>query len=149
MARMINTDDCWLFAGYKNSLGYGQIFTYVGRESSYQYAHRVSYENLVGDIPEGLVIDHLCRVRHCINPDHLEAVTARVNTLRGEGVLVNTRKTHCPRGHEYTQENVQKFGSNNGRRCRQCALERHREYKKNNRDKVNSYLKEYRRRNKK
>lgn len=118
---MINTDDCWLYAGYKNTLGYGQIFA----NRKYQYAHRVSYETFVAPIPEGLVIDHLCSVRCCINPNHLEPVTARVNTLRGEGVLANKRKTHCPKGHEYTRENTQYFGKKRWRRCRQCALARH------------------------
>lgn len=117
----MNIDDCWLYAGYKNELGYGLIF----HNRKYQYAHRVSYETFVGKIPDSYVIDHLCRVRHCINPEHLEPVTARVNTLRGEGVLVNKRKTHCPKGHEYTIENTQYFGSKGWRRCRECALSRH------------------------
>lgn len=124
---MINTDDCWLFAGYKNELGYGQIFTYINQKQGYQYAHRVAYENFVGEIPTGLVIDHLCKVRHCINPLHLEPVTLRVNTLRGDGVLANTRKTKCPVGHDYTAENtyVRKTG---WRQCRECKRAERRAY---------------------
>jgi hypothetical protein len=116
---MINTQDCWLYAGYKNKLGYGTISTYIDKKSGYQYAHRVSYETFVAPIPDGLVIDHLCSVRACINPEHLEPVTASVNTLRGEGVGVNTRKTHCPKGHEYTPDNTVSY-STKWRRCRQC-----------------------------
>lgn len=135
---MINTDDCWLFAGYKNELGYGQIFTYFDRKMSYQYAHRVSYETFVGPIPDGLVIDHLCRFRHCINPEHLEPVTARVNTLRGEGVLMNKRKTHCPKGHPYTDYNTI-FNSRGWRVCRQCDLDRHARYYRANKHKWKVY----------
>lgn len=122
---MINVDDCWLFAGYKNTIGYGQIFYTVNGKTTYQYAHRVSYETFIGAIPNGLLIDHLCSVRHCINPLHLEPVTARVNTLRGKGVSVNKNKTHCPKGHEYTPENTQVYKSG-WRRCRECAILRHR-----------------------
>ena len=114
---MINTNDCWLYAGYKSNLGYGQLWL----DGKRYIAHRVSYETFVKPIPEGLVIDHLCRVRHCINPDHLEPVTSRENTLRGEGVLINKRKTHCPKGHEYTQSNTVSY-SNKWRRCRQCIV---------------------------
>lgn len=124
---MIDTQDCWLFAGYKNNLGYGQVFTYNNGKNGYQYAHRASYETFVQPIPDGLVIDHLCRVRCCINPDHLEPVTARVNTLRGEGVLINTRKTHCPKGHEYTKHNTVSY-SNKWRRCRQCISIKNKAY---------------------
>lgn len=113
-----------LYAGYKNELGYGQIFF----DGKYEYAHRVAYTNAKGAIPDGLVIDHLCRIRCCINPEHLEAVTASVNTLRGYGVLVNKQKTHCPKGHEYTAENTQYY-TTKWRRCRQCAIERYRAYR--------------------
>jgi len=122
---MIDINDCWLYAGYKNELGYGQIFAQGKR----YYAHRVTYETFVQPIPEGLVIDHLCRVRHCVNPAHLEPVTARVNTLRGEGVLANKRKTHCPQSHEYNDKNTQYFNGNNWRRCRQCSIKRHKDYR--------------------
>ena len=126
---MIDTQDCWLYAGYKEEQGYGQIFTYIKRKSGYQYAHRVAYESFVKPIPEGLVIDHLCKVRCCINPDHLEPVTPSVNTLRGDGVLHNKRKTHCPKGHDY-ETNTQFIGKKQWRRCRQCAIERNRAYRK-------------------
>lgn len=126
---MVDINECWLFAGYKNSIGYGQIFYTVNGKSHYQYAHRVSYETFKAQIPKGLVIDHLCSVRHCINPNHLEAVTARENTLRGDGVQVNIRKTRCPKGHDYSMSNTQYFGKKRWRRCRQCAVARHQEYR--------------------
>ena len=125
------TNECWLWAGYINELGYGQHFYTVDGKTKYVYAHRLMYEELVGAIPQGLVIDHLCRVRCCVNPKHLEPVTASVNTLRGEGVGVNKRKTHCPRGHEYTPENTQ-YRNTGWRVCRTCnraRLERQRHAK--------------------
>lgn len=78
-------DGCWLWNGHRESNGYGR-FRHDGRRSG---AHRFAYEAEVGPIPDGLTIDHLCRVRHCVNPAHLEAVTSRENTrrrddLRGE-----------------------------------------------------------------
>lgn len=122
---MINTNDCWLYAGYKDPQGYGRIFYTRNGKTKYEYSHRVSYETFKQPIVDPLVIDHLCKVRHCINPDHLEPVTVRENTLRGDGVLVNIKKTHCPRGHEYTPENTVSY-SNTWRRCRQCIKARNR-----------------------
>lgn len=84
-------------------------------------AHRVAYEMRFGKIPEGLVIDHLCRNRSCVNPDHLEPVTARENTLRGINFsAVNAKKTHCPQGHPLSGENLYVIPSTGGRTCRTC-----------------------------
>ena len=91
------------------------------------YAHRLAYELVKGPISDGLQIDHLCRNRACINPDHLEAVTQRENILRGEGVAaLNARKTHCPQGHAYDEENTLILtGRQAGaRRCQICARDR-------------------------
>lgn len=86
-------------------------------------AHRVSYEVLRGPIPEGMTIDHLCRVRCCVNPDHLEIATVRDNVLRGDGWMAkNARKTHCLRGHELTPDNV--YPCPKGRHCKACWSER-------------------------
>jgi hypothetical protein len=132
---MIDTNKCWLFAGYKNAAGYGECFV-DGRKA---LAHRISYENFVGEIPDGMVIDHLCRVTCCINPDHLEAVTNVENVLRGVGYpAINKRKTHCPSGHEYTEENISKY-SNNYRRCRQCENARNRKYYAAHKEKWKKY----------
>lgn len=110
-------DGCWLWTGNLQSGGYGHAMVGNGRGA---LAHRHVYELLVGPIPEGLHLDHLCRVRNCVRPDHLEPVTPAVNTLRGEGYsAVNARKTHCPNGHEYD------WVRSDGRRwCRICLRER-------------------------
>jgi hypothetical protein len=110
---------CWLWTGAVNPGGYGHIL-YGDKTIS---AHRASYELHVGPIPEGLHIDHLCRVRSCINPDHLEPVTRSENARRG--LTVNhlrdkeLAKTHCPSGHPYSGSNLI-FHTNGGRLCRAC-----------------------------
>lgn len=84
------------------------------------YMARWIYERECGPIPDGLEPDHLCRVRHCVNTDHLEPVTHQENILRGESfAAVNARKTHCPQGHEYTPENIRRQ-RDGGRLCRTC-----------------------------
>lgn len=114
--KQVNTEDCWLFAGNTSTGGYGYICDRFGM----QPAHRVVYQNMVGPIPKGLVMDHLCRVRICINPDHLEPVTDAENILRGIAPsAMNKRKTHCKRGHELSGDNLIEFRG--GRHCRECA----------------------------
>lgn len=95
----VTESGCWIWDSEVNkSHGYG-MFLLNGK---YVRAHRVSYELFKGPIPKGLHIDHLCRVKCCVNPDHLEAVTNRVNVLRGVGATaVNARKETCPYGHKY------------------------------------------------
>ena len=105
---------CWLWMGGTRR-GYG-AFWYKGRTVQ---AHRVSYELYVGMISKDLDLDHTCRVRHCVNPAHLEPVTNKENVLRGEGhTAVNARKTHCPKGHPFTGPNLVLISGK--RRCRQC-----------------------------
>jgi hypothetical protein len=82
-------------------------------------AHRIAYELLVGVLPDGLEIDHLCKVRNCVNPTHLEAVTHWENVNRSGAWEVNRLKTHCKYGHEYTEENTYK--NKNTRECRTCG----------------------------
>lgn len=89
------TSDCWNWTASCDGKGYGQ-FVYKGKLSR---AHRVSYMLFKGEIPEGLDLDHLCRNIKCVNPEHLEAVTRSVNLQRA--ILWQSKKTHCPRGHEY------------------------------------------------
>lgn len=99
LEKIFKTDSCWRWSGSVDRNGYGRMS--VGHVN--RTAHRISYELFKGSIPEGLQIDHLCRVRDCVNPDHLEAVTGRMNTLRGYSPsAIHARKTHCPRGHEYS-----------------------------------------------
>ena len=114
---------CWLWDAFCNPQGYGR-FGVAGRT---EMAHRVSYEFLVGPIPEGLDLDHLCRVRNCVNPDHLEPVTHAENILRGDGGLHNKIKTHCLNGHPYSGENLYVPPSGVGRLCRTCRRENKRE----------------------
>lgn len=112
-------DDCWLFTGSRAGRGkeYGKLTSY-GRTMQ---AHRAMYELLVGPIPEGLTIDHLCRVKLCVRPDHLEPVTMRENLLRADGLAgTNARKTHCPQGHPYSGENLF-ITATGGRACRICG----------------------------
>jgi hypothetical protein len=116
----VEADDagCWIWQGTRNDAGYG-ILTSRGRRLR---AHRVSYIAFVGPIPDGLILDHLCRVRHCVNPAHLEAVTQRENILRGESNSAVTYRTgYCRNGHERIQENLNKRGG-----CMPCRNARRR-----------------------
>ena len=112
--------ECWLWTGAKGGDGYGMHgVTEDGRRYTRQ-VHRLAYTLAVGEIPDGLTIDHLCRNRLCCNPNHLEVVSIRENILRGDGVAANNaRKTHCPRGHEYTEENTYVYRKK--RHCRECG----------------------------
>lgn len=110
--------DCWLWDRGVNQNGYGQFLSRGARKNT--YAHRWAYEALRAEIPEGLVIDHLCRTHACVNPWHLEPVPSRVNWIRGVAPsAINKRKTHCKYGHEFSPENTIRRASG-GRRCRQC-----------------------------
>ncbi len=139
------------------SHGYATVYIGGGRGAKKPYVHRYVYELLVGPIPDGFDIDHLCRVRNCVNPEHLEAVTHRENMLRGDTLAAaNAAKTHCPkghaldgrdthgrycttcdprpghyrdrthckRGHEFTQENTYLEPSGKGRACKTCRTAR-------------------------
>lgn len=112
-------DTCHYFAGKTNWAGYGMVrYSINGKEHS-QIAHRAVYTSEVGEIPEGLVLDHLCRNRICINPDHLEPVTQKENCRRGDTGLHLKSRTVCINGHKYTEENTYRFPD--GRRnCRTC-----------------------------
>lgn len=87
------TEGCWLWTGAINTNGYPAL-TEPGHRGRQVRAHRYAYELLVGPIPEGMQIDHLCEVKRCVNPQHLEPVTAEVNSMRYRG-----KKTHCKHGH--------------------------------------------------
>lgn len=146
----ISPSGCWLWTGTALSHGYA----IVSRQQQHYRLHKVAYEQKFGRVPRGLVLDHLCRVRHCINPDHLEAVTDRVNLLRGVGPSAqNAKKTHCPYGHEYTPENTYIAPSKPTERdCRECIKRRERFHRKEKRqryrtlrrDHYNAYQRRYR-----
>lgn len=125
---------CWLWTGAtKNHNGYGAL-TLRGTPRSVILAHRFAYELLVGPIPDGLQLDHLCRVRHCVNPDHLEPVTQAENVRRGiSPSAVQARKTHCKNGHEFTPENTYVNRNRNERVCRLCMNRAQREYQQRKR----------------
>jgi hypothetical protein len=112
---------CVEWRGAVTSAGYGSVAD--GKGSSL-LAHRVAYEQVFGPIPAGMTLDHLCRNRRCVNPDHLEPVTNRENILRGTSPsAVHARKTHCPKGHSYSAENTytKPRGSRECRTCKRVA----------------------------
>jgi len=95
--------DCWEWTGVRQRNGYGRC----RRGDRDVLVHRLAYQVAVGPIPEGLQVDHLCRNRACIRPDHLEAVSLKVNCHRSDSVGgINARKTRCPKGHPYDAENT-------------------------------------------
>lgn len=133
------TDSCWLWQGALDKDGYGHFTPYRKRKSS----HRYSYEIMVDDIPEGLVIDHLCRVRNCVNPNHLEAVSSLTNILRGYGAAaINRRKAECINGHDLKGDNLYIQKKTNKRFCRACDRRRGAEYERRKRFKENSATKQ-------
>lgn len=124
-------DTCWPWTGARVAAGYGAFFIDRGGPRwVHEGAHRYAYGVSVGPIPEGLVIDHLCRNPPCCNPSHLEPVTQRVNALRGVNSpsAMNAVKTHCKNGHPFDEANtfVQKSGS---RECRICSGELRRRWR--------------------
>lgn len=113
------TGSCWLWRGQLDAYGYGMVRDPRWGKTGTRKAHRLSYAMCIGEIPQGLDLDHLCRVRHCVNPAHLEPVTRRTNLLRGQTIpAANAAKTHCPKGHPYMGHNLIQKAS--GRLCREC-----------------------------
>lgn len=136
MARIVLSDVpfngsvCWVWPGANGPGGYGHIHS----EGRVAITHRVAYEHFIGPIPDGLVLDHLCRVTSCCNPAHLEAVSHLENVRRGLGGDWQRRRTHCPRGHEYAGANVRSYTSRDGYRqrvCRTCKNEASRAKRRN------------------
>lgn len=114
--------DCWEWVGTRDRRGYGKFRVHY----TWWYAHRFAWENLVGPIQESLVIDHLCKNKSCVNPDHLEPVTTGENTRRGiaglHAALSASKITHCPNNHAYTEENTI-YNTYGHRACRTCKNE--------------------------
>lgn len=126
----VRDDGCWVWTGALVN-GYGRFQTGGSRRhgGAVALAHRWLYEQTIGPVPEGLELDHLCRVRSCVNPTHLEPVTTRENQLRGDTLGArNAAKSHCPKGHPYEGANL---GSHRGRRrCLTCHAAAERERKR-------------------
>lgn len=132
-AKVEKTNACWLWQGTKSADGYGRFR--VSENKRLEAAHRYAYGLLVGPIPEGLTLDHLCRNPGCVNPDHLEPVTLRENILRSDGLPArNARKTHCDKGHPFSAENTYLLGGK--RHCRQCGRDRKNQWSARRRERV-------------
>jgi hypothetical protein len=105
-------DGCWEWIACRDRAGYGRLL--VGKSAG--LAHRYIYELMIGPVPEGLELDHLCRNTSCVNPAHLEPVSHQENCRRGRQT---ERKTHCPRGHPYSGDNLY-INPNGSQKCREC-----------------------------
>lgn len=130
MTKIDKQEDCWIWTAAANNMGYGVVNMYpLGNK----LAHRAVYELLKGKIPEGLVLDHLCKTPRCVNPEHLEPVTQKENMYRGDSPRIKRFfATHCVRGHEFTEENSYRQPSKPAhyRQCRKCNKLRWKEYYK-------------------
>lgn len=118
-------DSCWLWMGAVNAYGYGYInLTYAERKATGHHTLMVpsfALEAMRGPLPPGIIPDHLCKMRRCANPRHLDPVTQAMNVLRGNSPSgLNARKTHCKHGHPLTEANVY-LGEEGHRRCRECG----------------------------
>lgn len=112
----VDANGCWIWQKSCDRDGYAQM-----TNGSNRRAHRVSYAEFKGEPPAGLQIDHLCRVRNCVNPEHLEAVDSRTNLMRGNTqAAANAAKTECAQGHPFSAENT-KITVAGRRKCRKCS----------------------------
>jgi hypothetical protein len=119
---------CWITVRTQ-----GMGYSTVSLRGKSLLAHRAAFEELRGPIPEGLDTDHLCRVRACWNPWHVDPVPRTVNILRGDGPRLTRERsaavTHCPAGHEYTPENTYRAPGSDCRSCKKCRVQRTSEWR--------------------
>lgn len=123
----VEVNGCWHFTGKRNRKGYGLA-------GSHGSAHRYYYQSLVGPIPAGLTIDHLCQMTCCVNPSHMEPVTAAENTRRARAKA--RARTHCASGHELTEENTYRYPVTGNRECMICRRRYVRECKARKRERT-------------
>ena len=137
-AKVQKTDGCWTWTGARSGVGYG-VFNLGPRGAGFDVAHRVSYRLLIGPIPKGLHLDHLCRNTMCVRPDHLEPVTPRENVMRSHApnVLLSHRGK-CARGHD-ASESYRRKDTNRVVSCRACRRE---DYKASTAARIRSALPE-------
>ena len=129
-----DANGCWIWLGHLTQ-GYGRMYL-NGRQIG---AHKAAYEMFIGPVADGLQLDHLCRNRACVNPEHLEPVPPSVNILRGDGPPArNARKTHCLRGHVLSPDNLNPHHPN--RECLICSRERKRVWEWRHRQKEKGSL---------
>lgn len=120
---LVCENGCWKWTSCIDAYGYAQVWM-AGKA---RRAHRVAYLALIGLVPEGRILDHLCNKKSCVNPFHLKPTTHRENILRGSGLAAqNVRKTHCPRGHPLSGANLYRNPTTGYRCCRKCVSEQHR-----------------------
>lgn len=138
--KVIKTEGCWIWTANMTHPkgGYGRILT-GGRR--FELAHRVAYKLVKREIPEGMTLDHLCRNRLCVNPDHLEPVTMRENILRGESpTAIRFRRGTCDKGHPYAE-------GSRGRICKICKKNydsiRYSELQEETKKRVREYYQEH------
>lgn len=125
-----DANGCWMWTDAPDRDGYGHFHA----DRKVHIAHRWAYEQFVGAIPEGLVLDHLCRTPSCVNPGHLEAVTSVENVMRGNGPsAINARRQHCVKGHVFDERNT-RIGRQGRRECRECARLWQIDYRKRKRE---------------
>jgi len=123
---------CWIWKGHLTYHGYGRVCK--GTPAKRYQAHVVAFVTLRGPIPAGLEPDHLCFIRKCVNPWHIEPVTHKVNSLRGNSPLAqNARKTYCKRGHPFNEQNTRR-SSGGGRVCRICSQMLKKEWRRKRRE---------------
>ena len=123
---------CWNWIGAKSKTG-NVYYGFIGVARKNALAHRTMYQLERGEIPQGMTLDHLCRNTLCVNPEHLEPVPMRENTLRGTSpVARNAQKTHCDHGHEFSEENTSWVQDKYGRvrHCKECVRRNSREYQR-------------------